>query len=153
MNPPIRKVIVLGSIAYEYLMAYSENFIDSGTFSIDHKKGDYQSTVTANSKVQHFGGNAGNIAYNLGLLNIEGTKIHLFGSVGKDFDSLGYKDHIIKFENIDLGIDVHDDLFTAACYILDDMNDNHMIIFHSGAMDKCKEIDLREKIKDPENYI
>ena len=28
-----------------------------------------------------------------------------------------------------------------------------MIIFHGGALDKCKDIDLREKIKDPENYI
>jgi adenosine kinase len=28
-----------------------------------------------------------------------------------------------------------------------------MIIFHGGALDKCKEIDLRERITDPEKYI
>jgi adenosine kinase len=28
-----------------------------------------------------------------------------------------------------------------------------MIIFHGGALDYCKNIDLRKKIQDPENYI
>ncbi|MFX1257769.1 MAG: carbohydrate kinase family protein [Promethearchaeota archaeon] len=149
MNPQKRKVIVLGSIAFDYIMGFAKNFVNA--VSIDHEKGEYQSTVTADSRVQHFGGTAGNIAYNLGLLNI--AEIHLLGSVGKDFDSLGYKNHIKKFKNISLGVDIHDDLFTAACYIVNDMNSNQMIIFHGGALDKCKDIDLKKKIKDPENYI
>ncbi|MFX0189008.1 MAG: carbohydrate kinase family protein [Candidatus Hodarchaeota archaeon] len=149
MNPQKRKVIVLGSIAFDYIMGFAENFVNA--VSIDHVKEEYQSTVTADSRFQYFGGTAGNIAYNLGLLNL--AEIHLLGSVGKDFESLGYKEHIEKFENIDLGVDVYDDLFTAACYIVNDVKSNQMIIFHGGAMDRCKDIDLREKIRDPENYI
>ncbi|MFX1355856.1 MAG: PfkB family carbohydrate kinase [Promethearchaeota archaeon] len=143
------KILVLGSLAFDYIMTFEENFINA--VSIDHQKQEYQSTVTANSRFQYFGGTAGNIVYNLGLLNL--AKVSVFGSVGKDFETLGYKDHISKFENIDIGVDVHEDLFTAACYIVNDVKANQMIIFHGGALDHCKDIDLRQKIKDPENYI
>ncbi len=143
------KVIVLGSIAIDYIFGFAENFTNA--VSIDHNKGEYQSTVTANSRVRHYGGTAGNIAYNLGLMNI--AKFHVFGSVGNDFKSLGYKEHMTKFDNLDLSVDIHDDLFTAACYIVNDVKANQMIIFHGGALDRCKDIDLKERIKDPENYI
>ena len=142
------KVIVLGSLAFDYIMGFDENFVNA--VSIDYEKKEYQSTVTANSRIQHFGGTAGNIAYNLGLLNI--SPVSLLGSVGKDFESLGYKDHITKFHNIDLNVDIQTDLFTAACYIVNDEKSNQMIIFHGGALDGGKNIDLRRKIKDPEQY-
>jgi len=147
------KMLILGSIAYDYVMTFSQGFVDSGAVTIDHKKGEYQSTITADSRVQHFGGVAGNIAYNLGLLIDKDKEIHLLGSVGNDFERLGYKDHLIKFENIKLGVNIYDDLFTAACYIVNDIKSNQMIVFHGGALDKCKDIDLRDKINDPENYI
>ena len=142
------KIIVLGSLAFDYIMSFEENFVNA--VSIDHEKKEYQSTVTANSRVQHFGGTAGNIAYNLGLLNI--STVSLLGSVGEDFNTLGYKDHITKFQNIDLNVDIQADLFTAACYIVNDKKSNQMIIFHGGALDESKNIDLRRKIKDPEQY-
>ena len=142
------KVIVLGSLAFDYIMGFDENFVNA--VSIDYEKKEYQSTVTANSRIQHFGGTAGNIAYNLGLLNL--SPVSLLGSVGKDFESLGYKNHITKFHNIDLNVDIQDDLFTAACYIVNDKESNQMIIFHGGALDSGKNIDIRKKIKDPEQY-
>ncbi|NVM34177.1 MAG: hypothetical protein HWN81_01190 [Candidatus Lokiarchaeota archaeon] len=142
------KVLVLGSLAIDYIMGFKENFINA--VSIDHEKEEYQSNITADSRQQYFGGTAGNIAYNLGLLNI--ADVFLLGSVGKDFESLGYKDHIKQFDNIELGIDIHKELFTAACYIVNDIKANQMIVFHGGALDKCKDIDLNEKIKDPENF-
>jgi adenosine kinase len=143
------KVLVLGSLAFDYIMGFRENFINA--VSIDHDKEEYQSTVTADSREQFFGGTAGNIAYNLGLLNI--AKVSLFGSVGNDFESLGYRDHIQKFNNIDLLIDEHTNLFTAACYIVNDIKSNQMIIFHGGALDKCKDIDLKVRIQHPEEYL
>jgi len=142
------KIIVLGSLAFDYIMSFEENFVNA--VSIDHEKKEYQSTITANSRIKHFGGTAGNIAYNLGLINT--SKVSLFGSVGEDFNTLGYKDHISKFQNIDLNVDIQADLFTAACYIVNDKKSNQMIIFHGGALDESKNIDLRQKIKDPEHY-
>ena len=142
------KVLVLGSLAFDYIMGFKENFINA--VSINHEKEEYQSTITADSRQQYFGGTAGNIAYNLGLLNI--ADVSILGSVGKDFESLGYKDHIKQFDNIELGIDIYEELFNAACYIVNDIKSNQMIVFHGGALDKCKDIDLKEKIKDPENF-
>ena len=143
------KVLILGSLAFDYIMGFKESFIKA--VSIDHDKEEYQSTVTADSRHQFFGGTAGNIAYNLGLLNI--AKTSLFGSVGNDFERLGYKDHIKRFKNIELLVDEHENLFTAACYIVNDIKSNQMIIFHGGALDMSKDIDLREKISNPEEYI
>jgi adenosine kinase len=143
------KVIVLGSLAFDYIMAFEENFINAVSIDPDNEK--YQSTVTAKSRIQRFGGTAGNIAYNLGLLNI--AKVALLGSVGIDFERLGYKTHILQFENIELSIDIHDNLFTAACYIVNDIKANQMIVFHGGALDKSRDINLKEKIRDPENYL
>jgi len=142
------KVLVLGSLAFDHIMGFEENFVNA--VSIDLNKKDFQSTVTANSRTQHFGGTAGNIAYNLGLLNL--STVSLLGSVGKDFESLGYGEHIAKFGNIELKVDIHDNLFTAACYIVNDIKSNQMIIFHGGALDESKNIDLRKKIEKPEQY-
>ncbi|UCD00792.1 MAG: carbohydrate kinase family protein [Promethearchaeota archaeon] len=145
---PKTKVLVLGSLAFDYIMGFKESFINA--VSIDHDKEEYQSTVTADSRHQYFGGTAGNIAYNLGLLNI--VKVYIVGSVGKDFKSLGYKEHIKQFTNIELEVDIHEDLFTAACYIVNDIKSNQMIVFHGGALDKCKDINLKDKIKNPEDF-
>jgi len=142
------KVIVLGSLAFDYIMGFEANICDA--VSVDHDKGEYQSTITANSRIKHYGGTAGNIAYNMGLLNL--AQVSLVGAVGPDFDQLGYKSHIESFENIELGVEVHNDLFTAACYIVNDVKANQMIIFHGGALDRCKDIDLKEKISDSNEY-
>ncbi|MFX1377481.1 MAG: carbohydrate kinase family protein [Promethearchaeota archaeon] len=143
------KVLVLGSLAFDYIMGFKESFIKA--VSINHDKEEYQSTVTADSRYQFFGGTAGNIAYNLGLLNI--ANVSIFGSVGDDFERLGYMEHIKQFRNVELLLDVHEDLFTAACYIVNDIKSNQMIIFHGGALDKCKDINLKERISNPEEFI
>jgi adenosine kinase len=143
------KVLVLGSLAFDYIMGFKESFLN--TVSIDHDKEEYQSTVTADSRYQFFGGTAGNIAYNLGILHV--AKVSLLGSVGDDFERLGYKDHINQFNNVDLLVDVYKNLFTAACYIVNDIKANQMIIFHGGALDKCKDINLKEKISNPEDFV
>ncbi|MFX0073237.1 MAG: PfkB family carbohydrate kinase [Candidatus Hermodarchaeota archaeon] len=149
MSSKKNKVLVLGSLAFDYIMGFEENFCNA--VAIDHEKGDYQSTITANSRIQHFGGTAGNIAYNLGLLKV--VQVSLVGAVGPDFDQLGYREHIERFDNIELGVDVYDELFTAACYIVNDIKTNQMIIFHGGALDKCRDITLKSKINDPEEYL
>ncbi|MFW9900055.1 MAG: carbohydrate kinase family protein [Candidatus Thorarchaeota archaeon] len=143
------KVLVLGSLAYDYIMGFKENFINAVSINID--KEEYQSTITADSRHQFFGGTAGNIAYNLGLLNIAGVSV--FGAVGNDFERLGYREHINQFSNVDLHVDVHNDLFTAACYIVNDIKANQMIIFHGGALDKGRDINLKEKILKPEDFL
>jgi len=142
------KVIVLGSLAFDFILGFESNICDA--VFMDLEKGEYQSTITANSRIKFFGGTAGNIAYNLGLLKI--AQVSLVGAVGPDFDSLGYREHMSRFQNVDIGVDIHEDLYTAACYIVNDVRANQMIIFHGGALDQCKDILLKEKIGNPEEY-
>ena len=149
MNIQNSKIIILGSIAYDYLFSFSEKFINA--VSINYEKEEYQSTITTDNKIIRYGGTAGNIAYNIGLLNI--GQALLIGAVGKDFEDLGYRKHISRFNNITLDIDIHEDDSTATCYIVNDINNNQMIIFHGGALNKSKNIDLTLRIKDSEKYL
>ncbi|MBY9006942.1 MAG: hypothetical protein KGD63_09295 [Candidatus Lokiarchaeota archaeon] len=144
-----RKIIILGSIAYDYLFSFPEKFINA--VSINFEKEEYQSTITTNKKIVRFGGIAGNIAYNIGLLNI--TQALIIGAVGKDFKDLGYQEHLSKFNNIKIDVDMHIDESTATCYIVNDINTNQMIIFHGGALNKSIDIDLTKRVKNPKNYF
>ncbi|MHA1476446.1 MAG: PfkB family carbohydrate kinase, partial [Promethearchaeota archaeon] len=40
---------------------------------------------------------------------------------------------------------IHQELFTASCYIVNDVNHNQFIIFHEGAMSRCPQISLKER--------
>jgi adenosine kinase len=143
-----KKILILGSIAYDYIMDYDENFLNA--VSIDKAQGKYQSVVTASSRVCQFGGTAGNISYHIGKL---GAYCDICGSVGKDFITLGYKEHLDKLENINQILEIYDDLFTAACFIVNDNSKNQMITFHGGALDKNVEFSLKSKIRDPNEYF
>ncbi len=144
-----KNIIILGSIAYDYLFSFPEKFINA--VSINYENEEYQSTITTNKKIIRFGGIAGNIAYNIGLLNI--THALLMGAVGKDFEDLGYNSHLSKFSNIKVDVDIYKDDSTATCYIVNDIKNNQMIIFYSGALNKSIEIDLIKRIANPSKYF
>lgn len=143
-----KKILVLGSIAYDHIMDFDKNFLDAVSIDVENRK--YQSVVTASSRVCQFGGTAGNISYHISKL---GVHCDICGSVGKDFISLGYKQHLDKFDNINQILDIYDDLYTAACFVVNDNSKNQMITFHGGALDKNVEFSLKSKIKDPNDYF
>ncbi len=143
-----KKILVLGSIAYDYIMDFKKNFLDVVNFN--KKKRQYQSTVIVNSWICQFGGTAGNISYHLGKL---GAHCTICCAVGKDFISMGYKEHLDKFDNINQIIEIYDDLNTAACFIVNDSSKNQMIIFNRGASNKNIELSLQSKIKDVNEYF
>jgi len=143
------KVIVIGPLALDYILQFDGKFTDYIT--IDNKKGKYKCNIIAKSQLKYFGGTAGNITYNLSQLKV--GEVHLISSVGNDFESSGYKTHINRFENIKLGVNIYKDSLTAICYIVNDTKSNQMIIFYEGAMDKFKNIDLKGKIDNPQNYL
>ncbi len=142
------KILVLGSIAYDHIMNFDKNFLDVVSIDVENRK--YQSIVTASSRTCQFGGTAGNISYHIGKLGIH---CDICGSVGKDFISLGYKEHLDKFEKINQLIEIYDDLYTAACFVVNDNSKNQMITFHGGALDKNVDFSLKSKIKDPNEYF
>lgn len=132
-------MLVLGSIAYDYIMSFQGNFTDNLTVNPNDKI--FNLAVLPDSKKLSFGGTAGNISYNMGLLDVP-TKI--ITSVGQDFSSLGYQKRINIMKNVEFWGKIQPDDFTASCYIVNDKNHNQLIIFHEGAMKKCPEIRLKD---------
>jgi adenosine kinase len=91
-----------------------------------------------------FGGCAGNIAYNLRLLGDDPIVLATVGA--DDFDAYGAwldrrgirRDHIVGVAGE----------ATAGAYITTDLEDNQIIGFHPGAMDRAHEVGL-ERVRDP----
>ena len=78
---------------------------------------------------RNFGGCAGNIAYNLRLLECDG---HAMGTVGHDFGP--YRDWMTQNGMSLRHVQVLEDEYTAQAYITTDLDANQLTAFHPGAM-------------------
>lgn len=128
------RVIVTGSLAYDYIMNFP------GKFS-EHILPDKVHMLTVSFLVDSMkrlrGGTAGNIAYNLALL---GAKTSIVSAAGQDF--VDYGGALEK-----LGIDVRgvkrvENEFTASCFINTDMANNQIVAFYPGAVVHAREVTL-----------
>ncbi|MBI4080245.1 MAG: carbohydrate kinase family protein [Candidatus Levybacteria bacterium] len=131
----MKKILVTGSLAYDFIMDYPDSFADhiipekiktlSVSFDLDHLS-------------RNFGGNAGNIAYTLAILQQDAT---IFSSAGKkDFGIYGkhLKKHKIVTDYINL---VADD-FTASAFGMTDKNNCQIWGFYPGALKKNANLSL-----------
>ncbi|MBN2152644.1 MAG: carbohydrate kinase family protein [Candidatus Lokiarchaeota archaeon] len=130
------KALVLGSLAFDYIMDSPEDYYESLSFK--HDKKEVQGTFMSVRKVVHFGGTAGNIAYSMALL---GGKPIVAGCVGTDFAALGYEERMKK-SGVDLRLDCISDDSTASCYIFNDVKKNQITVFHGGALNCAEQLDL-----------
>lgn len=120
------KTLICGSIAYDSIMVFHGRFKD-------HILPDQVHILNVSFLVptlrQEFGGVAGNIAYNLALL--QGDPLPM-GTVGDDsaqylsrFDALGIdRSRVMQVEGTR----------TAQAFITTDLDDNQIVAFHPGAM-------------------
>lgn len=132
------KPLILGSIAFDYIMEYPELFQKNLVISDDSL---YGSFVLKQMRIQR-GGTAGNIAFNLGKLERESIVIT---SVGNDFYTQGY-DSVLIENKVDLRLDINKEELTAACHVISDANQNQIITFYPGALSNSAEINLKQQI-------
>jgi len=128
------RIIVTGSLAYDYIMDFP------GKFS-DHILPDKVHMLTVSFLVDSMkrlrGGTAGNIAYNLGLL---GAKAVLVSAAGQDFAE--YRDVLVT-RGVDLkGVKEVPNEFTASCFINTDQVNNQIVAFYPGAVVHAREVTL-----------
>ena len=152
-----KQILVCGSIAYNNIMDFEGDFNDNLT--TDKENNIFNIAVMPSTKTVNWGGCSGNISYNLGQLHAQTV---IITAVGKDYQDNGYEAHMAKSQSLQFNGDIHQDLYTANAYIVNDKNHNQIIIFHSGAMIRCPEIKLAEKgisadyaaiaIVSPDNY-
>lgn len=123
--------LICGSVAYDTIMVFPDRFKNH---ILPDKVHMLNVAFHVPEMRKEFGGCAANIAYNLKLLGGEPLPM---ATVGKDFgpyaewmDQHGISRQYVK---------VLDDTYTAQAFITTDLDDNQIIAFHPGAMDRAHE--------------
>ena len=131
-----KKIIVTGSLAYDYIMNFPGVFADN----IDPTKLHMLSvSFLAETLKKERGGTAGGIAYNLALLD---SNPLLFATAGDDFDSYA---RFLKENNVDLGhLKIIHEESTSMAMILTDRGNNQITAFHPGAMNDADILSLKD---------
>jgi adenosine kinase len=118
--------LICGSLAYDVIMVFEDHFKHH---ILPEKVHMLNVSFLVPTMRREFGGCAGNVAYNLKLLEAEGYPL---GTVGDDFgpyaewlDCQGVSRRYIETIKA---------TFTAQAYITSDLDDNQITAFHPGAM-------------------
>ncbi len=120
------KILISGSVAYDRIMDFPGKFADH---ILPDKIHILNVSFLLDSVTEKFGGTAGNIAYNLALLEEKAT---IFATVGRDFGP--YENWMRKHGITMDGIRKIEDELTASAYITTDKSDNQITGFNPGAM-------------------
>jgi adenosine kinase len=129
------KLIVTGSIAYDYLMSFPGKFTEH--FLPEHFQR-VSLSFLVDTMDKRRGGCAPNIAYTLALL---GERPYLMGTAGQDF---GEYRQWLEAAGIDTSL-VHQvpDKFTASFFCSTDTENNQIASFYTGAMAHAAELSFR----------
>jgi adenosine kinase len=129
------KLIVTGSIAFDYLMSFPGKFTE-------HLLPEHMQRVSLSFLVDSMdkrrGGCAPNIAYTLALL---GERPHLMATAGQDFGDYG---SWLGAAGVDTSlVKVVGDRFTASFFCSTDQANNQIASFYTGAMANAGELSFR----------
>lgn len=121
--------LICGSFAYDSIMLFPDRF---KRHILPDKIHMLNVSFMVPQMRREFGGCAGNIAYNLRLLEGDGLPM---GTVGKDFEPYArWMDHNGISREL---LRVCEDHYTAQAYITTDLDDNQITAFHPGAMERA----------------
>ncbi|MDR2827168.1 MAG: carbohydrate kinase family protein [Candidatus Adiutrix intracellularis] len=121
-------LILSGSLAFDRFMSYPGVYADS---IIPEKIHQLNLSFLMNKSKRVYGGTAGNIGYNLKLLN---EKPLIATSLGDDPDGCDYRRRFIDWGFPLTAVKTHPGHLTASCLIATDRNKNQLTFFHPGAM-------------------
>lgn len=119
-------ILICGSMAYDTIMVFQDQFKNHILPDKIHK---LSVAFFVPEMRREFGGTAGNIAYNLQLL--EGEPL-IMATVGDDFSP--YQAWLEKNKLSSTHIKTVANTFTAQAFITTDTDDNQITAFHPGAM-------------------
>ncbi len=142
-----KKILISGSIAYDFIMTYDGFFKDA--LLKDHLH-TLNVAFTASTREMYFGGCSTNIAYGINLLS--GDPL-IYGAAGKDFSQ--YASRLVELGIYTRYIGISKDLLTASAHILTDKKGNQITIFSPGAMsdDSCDTKLSRKDLSNVERAI
>ena len=125
------RTLICGSIAYDTIMVFRDRFKNH---ILPEQLHILNVAFLVPDLRREFGGCAGNIAYNLGLL---GGEPLIMATVGDDY--LPYDERLKKLELSQQHMRRISGTFTAQAFITTDLDDNQITAFHPGAMNHSHE--------------
>ena len=131
--------LVCGSIAYDHIMVFHDYFKNH---ILPDKTHMLNLSFVVPDMNKEFGGCAGNIVYNMHLLNSDALPM---ATVGIDIDV--YSKRFKEMGIDDRHVRVIDGKYTAQCFITTDLDDNQINFFQIGAMADSHQ----NKVGDAEN--
>lgn len=126
--------LICGSLAYDTVMVYPGRFRDQ---ILPDKIHMLNVSFLVPTLRRYFGGCAGNIGFNLKLLDCAG---HAMGAVGHDFGP--YRDWMVANGMSLKFVRVIEDEYTAQAYITTDLDANQLTAFHPGAMNQSWRLEV-----------
>ncbi len=141
----MKKFVITGSIAYDYLMSFPGHF--SEVIVADQVE-NISLSFLVDSMDKKRGGVAPNIAYSMALL---GGRPAIMATAGQDFSE--YRAWLAA-QGIDTSaiVDI-DDLFTASFFVTTDLDQNQIASFYTGAMAKANTLTFAEYAPDTDLTI
>lgn len=139
------KIVLTGSVAFDYLMKFPGHFRD-------HILADRLDSISlsflVDSMMRSRGGVAPNIAYTLALL---GSKPYLWATVGEDFQE--YRLWLEKAGVETSGARTIKGEYTASFFVNTDLSNNQIASFYPGAMAHAAEHSLSSMIESPPDLV
>ncbi|ABE48741.1 MULTISPECIES: carbohydrate kinase family protein [Methylobacillus] len=123
------RILICGSLAFDTIMVFDDRFKNH---ILPDKIHMLNVCFLVPEMRREFGGTAGNIAYNLKLL--QGDPV-IMATVGDDF--AGYHEWLQQHQLDTTHIKQIPGTFTAQAFITTDQDNNQLIAFHAGAMNDC----------------
>lgn len=133
------QTLICGSLAFDTIMVFQDRFKNHILPDQIHK---LSVAFFVPEMRKEFGGTAGNIAYNLQLL--EGEPL-IMATVGEDFAN--YQAWLNQHQLSNQHIKTIPNSFTAQAFITTDLDDNQITAFHPGAMTESHQ----NSVKDGDN--
>ena len=132
-------ILICGSLAFDTIMVFKDQFKNH---ILPEKIHILNVAFLVPEMRREFGGTAGNIAYNLSLLEDEPL---IMATVGNDFGPYAERLQSSGFNM--RHIQTVDGSYTAQAFITTDLDDNQITAFHPGAMSDAH----RNSVKDAEH--
>ncbi len=139
------KIVVTGSIAFDYLMSFPGRFAE---VIMPDQLQHLSLSFLVDSMKRQYGGNAPNIAYTMALL---GGRPTVMATAGQDFTE--YREWLEK-NGVDTSAIVEiEDEFTASFFVNTDLDLNQIASFYTGAMAHANKLSFREAAPDADLAI
>lgn len=139
------KVVVTGSIAYDYLMLFPGEFTDH---LLEEQLKSLSVSFLVESMRRERGGTAANIAYTMGLL---AGSPSVMATAGEDF--AGYREWLEKHGVLTDPVVIVEDEYCASFFVNTDETHNQIGFFYAGAMAYAGRLRFAELVPDAELAI